>query len=69
VDPARPYSGGAICCKDEETCTKKIRDLCAGLPMAVMEGILSGGDPTKIENAVKQAIEAIIGYIMPQCVV
>lgn len=62
-----PVSGGAICCRNGTVCSQKIRDLAGGLPLAVMEAILSGGNATKIEQAVFQALEAVLGFVMPLC--
>jgi len=41
--------------------------LSAGLPIAVAKGILAGDNVTKIEQAVKQAVEAVLGFVMPLC--
>uniref|UniRef100_A0A7S1G8V2 Uncharacterized protein n=1 Tax=Bicosoecida sp. CB-2014 TaxID=1486930 RepID=A0A7S1G8V2_9STRA len=62
-----PVDGGALCCDNKADCTSKIEALCAGLPLAVAEAILSGGNATKIEQAVITAIEAVLGYVMPLC--
>lgn len=63
----RPIDGGALCCDNAADCTSKIRDLCAGLPIAIMKAILGGEDPSKIIQAVIDAINAVLGYIMPLC--
>ncbi len=60
-------SGGAICCKDAATCTDKIKNLCAGLPMAVAKAILAGDDPAAIIKACEDAINAVLGFVMPLC--
>lgn len=62
-----PVDGGALCCDNATDCTAKIKSLCAGLPIAVAEAILSGGDAAALEKAVIQAIEAVLGYVMPLC--
>lgn len=58
---------GAICCDTAEHCTQKIKDLCAGIPMAIAKAILGGDDVTSIVQAVIAAINAVLGYIMPTC--
>ncbi len=40
-------------------CSKKIRDLAGGLPLAVAAALLSGGNATKIEEAVIEALNSI----------
>jgi hypothetical protein len=32
-----------------------------------MEALLAGGNATKIENAVRQALESLLGFVMPLC--
>jgi hypothetical protein len=32
-----------------------------------MEAILSGGNATKIEEAVRDALNSLLGFIMPLC--
>lgn len=59
--------GGALCCASKGDCTSKILGLCAGLPIAVMEALLSGGNATKIMHAAEQAIDAVLGFVMPLC--
>jgi len=62
-----PIDDGAVCCRNATVCTAEIRSLSEGLPLAVLKIILAGGDPTKVIEAVKQAIEAIVGFILPLC--
>ena len=62
-----PVDGGALCCRDGPTCSDKIKQLSAGLPIAVMKALLAGGNVTKIEQDVKQAVEAVLGFVMPLC--
>ena len=62
-----PSDGGAICCSNSTMCSKKIRDLAGGLPLAVAAALLSGGNATKIEEAVIQALNSILGFVMPLC--
>lgn len=62
-----PIDGGAICCETAVDCSNKIKELCAGLPLAVAKALLSGGNPQKIIQAVEDAINAVLGYIMPLC--
>mgnify|MGYP006135209313 FL=1 len=62
-----PVTGGAVCCRNGTVCSQKVRDLAGGLPLAVMEAILSGGNATKIEEAVRDALNSLLGFIMPLC--
>ena len=62
-----PVDGGAVCCRNKTVCTKKVLDLSAGLPLAVMEAILSGGDPKKVEKSVLDALQSLLGFVMPKC--
>ena len=62
-----PVDGGALCCDNSADCNSKILDLCAGLPIAVAEAILDGGNVTAIEHAVFDAIDAVLGFVMPLC--
>ena len=62
-----PIDGGALCCDNSSDCNSKILDLCAGLPIAVAEAILVGGNATAMEQVVFQAIDAILGFVMPLC--
>ena len=48
-------------------CSQKIRDLAGGLPLAIAAAILSGGNATKIEEAVIEALNSILGFVMPLC--
>jgi len=52
------------CC---QSCTGKIKALCAGVPIAVAKAILAGDDPSKIAKAAEDAINAVLGYVMPLC--
>ena len=56
-----------MCCRNGTVCSQKVRDLAGGLPLAVMEAILSGGNATKIEEAVRDALNSLLGFIMPLC--
>jgi hypothetical protein len=60
-------SNGAICCKNGTICSQKIRDLVMGIPVAVMEAILSGGNATRIEESALAALGAVVGFVMPLC--
>eukprot|EP00470_Lotharella_oceanica_P016911 CAMPEP_0170198638 /NCGR_PEP_ID=MMETSP0040_2-20121228/68887_1 /TAXON_ID=641309 /ORGANISM="Lotharella oceanica, Strain CCMP622" /LENGTH=228 /DNA_ID=CAMNT_0010448659 /DNA_START=28 /DNA_END=714 /DNA_ORIENTATION=+ len=62
-----PEDGGAICCRNADYCTDKIKSLCAGVPLAVAKAILAGDDPSKIAKAAEDAIDAVLGFIMPLC--
>jgi hypothetical protein len=62
-----PASGGAICCKDNPTCSEKIVQLATAVLTAVAAAIEAGMDPTQAMAAVKAAIEAILGFVMPIC--
>jgi hypothetical protein len=63
----RSVDGGAICCDTKDTCSDKITSLSLGLPKAIMEGILSGGDPAEITKAVYDALVASLGFVMFKC--
>ena len=41
--------------------------LVVGLPLAVAEALLSGGNATKIMHAAEEAIDAVLGFVMPLC--
>ena len=60
-------SEGAICCKNGTICSQKVRDMVLGVPLAVMEALLSGGNVTRIEQSVIAALEAVVGFVMPKC--
>jgi hypothetical protein len=62
-----PVSGGAICCRDGTTCSDKIVELAGDIPIAIAKAIISGGDPAAIAQAVIDAINAILGFVMPLC--
>jgi len=62
-----PSDGGAVCCSNGTVCSKKIRDLAGGVPLAVMEALLSGGNPAKMEKAAMDAIDSVLGFVMPKC--
>ena len=62
-----PVSGGAICCRDGETCSDKIKALAGGLPIAIAKAILAGQDVKKIIQAVIDAINSALGFVMPLC--
>ncbi len=62
-----PTDGGAVCCTNGTECSQKIRDLAGGLPLAVMEALLSGGNATKIEQSVIDALNSLLGFVMPKC--
>ena len=62
-----PVNGGALCCANTTVCTDKIESLSLGLPLAVAKALLSGGNATRIEEDVKEAVEALLGFVMPLC--
>ena len=62
-----PTNGGALCCRNATVCTDKIEALSLGLPLAVAKALISGGNATKIEEDVKEAVEAVLGFVMPLC--
>jgi hypothetical protein len=62
-----PSDGGAVCCTNGTVCSEKIRDLAGGIPLAVAAALLSGGNATKIEEAVIEALDSILGFVMPKC--
>jgi len=64
---SRPVDGGALCCEDASVCTSKIRNLVAGLPLAIAKAIISGDSPIAIAKAVINAVNAVLGFIMPLC--
>ena len=59
--------GGAICCTDAATCKDDILAMSVGVPKAIMELILSGGDPEELLPAIKDAINAALAFVMPIC--
>ena len=63
----RPVNGGALCCENAAVCTTKIRDLCAGLPIAIAKAIIAGDNATAIAKAAEDAIDAVLGFVMPIC--
>jgi len=64
---ARPADGGALCCDDKADCNDKIVALATGVLSAVAAAVEAGEDPTQILEAVKEAIDAILGFVMPLC--
>lgn len=58
----KPVNGGAICCKDRNTCTKKIIDLTT----SVLKTVLKGASKDYAGAGV-QAAKTVLGYIMPIC--
>lgn len=62
-----PTDGGAICCTNSDVCKQTILDMTFGLPKAVSEIIMSGGDPAEIKKAVKDAVTAALGFVLPLC--
>jgi len=66
--PAKyPAGNGAICCTDKETCSDKIVQLATAVITAVAAAIEAGLDPEQAMEAIKAAIEAILGFVMPVC--
>ena len=60
--------GGALCCRDKATCTKKILDLSTKLPWDIVKAILSGKTDWKsIIQDVEHAVDDILGFVMPLC--
>ena len=41
--------------------------LAGGLPLAIAEAIIDGGNATAIAQDVINAINAILGFVMPLC--
>ena len=62
-----PVSGGALCCVDGPTCSAKIKALAGGLPLAIAKAILAGKDVKAVIQAVIDAINAVLGFVMPLC--
>ena len=60
-------TGGAVCCTNGTVCSQKVKDLAVGIPLAVAAALLSGGNATKIEEAVIEALDSLLGFIMPKC--
>jgi hypothetical protein len=62
-----PTDGGAICCTNGDVCKQTILDMTFGLPKAVAEIVMSGGDPAEVKKAVKDAVTAALGFVLPLC--
>lgn len=48
-------------------CTDKIKELAGGLPLTIANAIIDGDDPAQIAQDCINAINDILGYIMPLC--
>ena len=59
--------GGALCCDNKDTCKDTIMSMSTGLPKAVMEMIMSGGDPAAIIKSIADAVKAAFGFVLPIC--
>jgi len=64
---SRPVDGGAICCANGDVCSDKIRSMVAGVPLAVAQAILGGHDPASLLKDIKDAVDAVLGFVMPIC--
>jgi hypothetical protein len=62
-----PVDGGALCCRDGTTCSDEIKALAGGLPLTIAEAILAGGDMAQVVQDVINAINDVLGFIMPLC--
>ncbi len=60
-------SGGAVCCVDGTTCSDKIKALAFNLPLDIAKAALSGKDAQQIEQDVINAINDLVGFVMPTC--
>lgn len=64
---SRPNEEGALCCATKADCDQKIDELAKSVLAAVEEAILAGADLATVVAAIKAAIEAAIGFILPLC--
>jgi len=60
-----PNEAGALCCAG--SCSDSVADMAKGVISAILSGIEAGLDPAKIMSAIKDAIEAILGFVLPIC--
>lgn len=60
-----PADDGALCC--DGLCSPKIADMAKAVLEAVVAALAAGEDPQLIINAVKAAIEAVLGFVLPIC--
>eukprot|EP00455_Lapot_gusevi_P006858 TRINITY_DN12947_c0_g1_i5.p1 TRINITY_DN12947_c0_g1~~TRINITY_DN12947_c0_g1_i5.p1 ORF type:complete len:323 (+),score=112.91 TRINITY_DN12947_c0_g1_i5:56-970(+) len=61
------YSDGALCCASEHECNQKVSDLAKSVLAAAAAAVAAGEDPQQVLEAVKQAIEAVLGFVLPLC--
>jgi len=62
-----PNDAGALCCADAQDCSNSIADMAKGVMSAILSGIEAGEDPAVIMDAIKSAIEALLGFVLPIC--
>jgi hypothetical protein len=62
-----PYDGGALCCKDKETCKQDIVDMALKLPTALAKAVLDSKDIAAEIKDIKSIIEDALGFVLPLC--
>jgi len=62
-----PEEQGALCCKTAGECSEKVAELARSVIAAIAAGIEAGQNPQKIMDAIKAAIEALLGFVLPIC--
>lgn len=62
-----PASGGAMCCATPGACNEKVVQVAEGVLTALSAAIEAGMDSSKTLAAIKAAIDAILGFVMPLC--
>jgi len=58
---------GALCCASGATCNEKIVDMSKSVLQALADAIAAGEDPSQTLAALKAAIEAALGFVLPLC--
>lgn len=62
-----PASDGALCCNSVNGCNEKVVELARSVMTAVIQALEAGEDPSQVMAAIKAAIEAALGFVLPLC--
>jgi len=61
------FQDGALCCDSSAGCDHKVDEMAIAVLTALAKAIEAGGDMASVLAALKAAIDAALGFILPLC--
>lgn len=65
---ARPAEDAALCCTSAADCNEYVEKVAKATIQTIAAAVEAGEDPTKSVDAIKQALELALDFVLPLCI-